>query len=106
MIYLKRRYQSNLQSIKSSHFVFDYVHLLYYKFHKVNLNRDGSYIESPDWTKNKKGIINLINKKGNKYFQYAVTIGSNYQKTGKHAEKITKTKSFINKYNWKGINYP
>ena len=27
---LKNRYQSNLESIKGSEFVFDYVHLLYY----------------------------------------------------------------------------
>ena len=27
----KNRYQNNLESIKGSEFVFDYVHLLYYK---------------------------------------------------------------------------
>ena len=31
---LKKRYQNNLESIKSSEFLFDYVHLLYYKCHK------------------------------------------------------------------------
>ena len=50
-------------------FVFDYVHLLYYKCHKRSLNRGGSYIDSPDWMKNKKVTINLINKKDNKYFR-------------------------------------
>ena len=30
----------------------------------------------------------------------------NYEEIGKHAERITKTKPFINKYNWEGINYP
>ena len=47
-------YQNNLESIKSSEFVFDYVHLLYYECHKINPNRSGSYIDSPDWIKNKK----------------------------------------------------
>ena len=28
---LKNRYQNNLESIKRSVFVFDYIHLLYYK---------------------------------------------------------------------------
>ena len=28
---LKNRYQNNLESMKGSEFVFDYVHLLYYK---------------------------------------------------------------------------
>ena len=32
--------------MKSSEFVFDYVHLLYYKCHKINQNRGGSYIYS------------------------------------------------------------
>ena len=30
---LKNRYQNNLESVKGSGFVFDYVHLLYYKCH-------------------------------------------------------------------------
>ena len=51
---LRNRYQNNLESMQGSKFVFDYVHLLYYKCHKINLNRCGSYIDSPDWIKNKK----------------------------------------------------
>ena len=31
---LKNRYQSNFESMKSSEFVFSYVHSLYYKCHK------------------------------------------------------------------------
>ena len=34
---------------KGSEFVFDYGHLLYYKYHKVNLNCGVSYIDSLDW---------------------------------------------------------
>ena len=45
---LKNRYQNNLESMKGSEFVFDYVHLLYYKCHKINPNRGGSYVDSPD----------------------------------------------------------
>ena len=40
--------------MKGSEFVFDYVRLVYYKCHKVNPNHGGSYIDSPDWIKNKK----------------------------------------------------
>ena len=50
---LKNRYQNNLQSMRSSKFVFDYVQLLYYQCHKINLNCGGLYIDSPDWIKNK-----------------------------------------------------
>ena len=45
--------------MKSSKFVFDYVNLLFYKCRKINLNHGGSYIDSFDWIKNKKAIINL-----------------------------------------------
>ena len=51
---LKNRYQNNLESMKGSQFVFYYVHLLYYKCHKTNANRSGSYIDSPDWIKKQK----------------------------------------------------
>ena len=54
--------------MRESEFVFDYVKLLYCKCHQVNLNCGGSYIESPDWVKNKKATINTINEK-DKYFQ-------------------------------------
>ena len=92
--------------MKGSDFVFDYVQLLYYKWHKTNLNRSGSYIDSPDWIKNKKATINPINKKNDKCFQYAVTIALNYKQIGKNPERITKIKIFINKYNWEEINFP
>ena len=48
----KKRYQNNLELMKGSEFVFDYVYLLYYKCHQVNLNCGGSYIDSPEWVKN------------------------------------------------------
>ena len=58
------KYQNNLEKlIKYREFVLDYVHLLYYKCHKINLNVSLSYIDSPDWTKNKKATINPINEK-------------------------------------------
>ena len=49
---LKNRYQNNSQSVRGSKFVFDYVRLLHYKFHKINFNRGGSYIDSPFRIKN------------------------------------------------------
>ena len=60
--------------MKGSEFAFDYVYLLYYKCHKINSNRSGSYIDSPDWIKNKKATINPINKKDSKCFQYVVAV--------------------------------
>ena len=47
----KNRYQNNLESMKGSEFTFDYVHLLYYKCHRINWNRGRSYVHSPDCIK-------------------------------------------------------
>ena len=92
--------------MKSNEFVFDYVHLLYYKCHKINQNRGGSYIYSSNRIK-KKATINPMNKKVNDFFLYVVTtVVLNHEEIGKHAEIITKTKPFINKYEWGGINFP
>ena len=40
--------------MKDSDFNFDYVQLFYYKSHKINPNRCGSYRDSPNWIKNEK----------------------------------------------------
>ena len=66
---LLNRYQNNLeQLVRGNEFVFNYVHLLYYKCHIINQDHGGSYIDSTDWIKNQKLTINPINKKDNKCF--------------------------------------
>ena len=41
---LKNKYQNNLELMKGSELVFNYVHLLYFKCYKINLDGGGSYI--------------------------------------------------------------
>ena len=71
---------------------FDYAQLLYYKCHKTNyFNRGVSYIDSPDWiNKKKKVTINPINKKDNKFFQYALTVTLNYEEIKKRSTNDNK----------------
>ena len=78
---------------------------MYYKCHKINPNRSGSYIDSPAWIKNKKAMINPIKKKYQKCFQYAVTVALSHEEIKKVMERITKIKQFINKYHCEGINF-
>ena len=92
--------------MRGSVFVFDYVHLMHYKCHKINLNRGESYIDFPDWIKNKTVTINPINKKDNKCFQYTAAVALNYEEIKKDPQRIAKIKPFINKHSWEGINYP
>ena len=50
-----QRYQEGLQEkMRGSEFEFDGIHLLYYDFNKISLNRGGSYIEPAKWIKDKK----------------------------------------------------
>ena len=63
---LLQRYQEGLEeSMRGSEFVFDSVNSLYYKLHKISLNRGGSYIDSPKLLKNKKVTINPKNNDEN-----------------------------------------
>ena len=87
---LKNRYQNNLDSMKGSEFVCDYVQLFYYKCYKMNLNRSGSYIDSPNWIKTKKTTTNTIYKKDNKCFQYAVIVALNFLKNQKRSTNNNK----------------
>ena len=41
---LQNRYQDNLEKMRGSEFVSDYINLLHYKCHKINPNRGESYI--------------------------------------------------------------
>ena len=68
-----QRYQEGLQEkMKGSDLEFDGVNLLYYDFNKISLNRGGSYMDSPEWIKDKKSTINPKNN-DYKCFQDAVT---------------------------------
>ena len=51
------------RSIRDRDFIFDCIHLLYYKCHKINPKGGGSYIDCPYWIRNKKSTIYPSNKK-------------------------------------------
>ena len=98
-------YDLNLQDkMKGSDFAFDGVDSLYYDFNKTSINRGGSYIDSPQWLKNKKSTINPKNN-DDKCFQYAVTLALNLNRIDNHPERISKIKPFIDQYNWKDIDF-
>ena len=99
-------YDLNLQEkMKGSDFAFNGVNSLYYDFNKTSINRGGSYIDSPQWLKNKKSTINVKNN-DDKCFQYAATLALNLNSIDSHPERISKIKPFIDQYNWKDIDFP
>ena len=84
---------------------FESVDLLSYHIHKTSLKRGKSYIKSPEWILNKRATINPKNK-DNKCFQYSITVALNHQNIENHPERISNIKTFINQYNWDGIDFP
>ena len=101
-----KRFQEGLETkMRGSSFTLEYIDLLEYHLHKISLNSGSSYIESPEWIKDKGVTINPKNTKDNNCFQYAVTAALNYQNVH-HPERISKLKPFINIYNWKNIEFP
>ena len=61
---LLNRYQIGLEaSTRRSDFIFDCVHLLYCKCHKINPNHGWTYTDSSDRIKNKNSTINPSIKK-------------------------------------------
>ena len=103
---LLQKYEGNSQNkMRGSDIEIDGVNFLYYDFNKTSINRGGSYIDSPKWLKDKKSTINPKNN-DNKCFQYAVTLALSLDRIKKDPQRISKIKRFIEKYNWKDIDFP
>ena len=69
-------------SMKGSNSMFDFAEGIYYKCHKISLNRGGSYTDSSQQLKNKKATINLKNN-DNECLKYVVTVTRNPKKSEK-----------------------
>ena len=94
---LLQNYQKDLEeSMRGNNFVFDSVDLLYYHLQKTSLKKKNgsSYIDSPEWLKNKKATINPKNNEDN-CFQYVLTVALNYQNIKKNPQRISNSKPFF-----------
>ena len=100
------KYQKGLEeSMRGSEFTLDSVNFLYYHLYRISLKRGGSYIDSPEWLKNKKAKINPENSDYN-CLQYVLNVALNYQNIKKDPHKISKIKPFIDQCNLKRIDFP
>ena len=103
--YLLQRYQERLEeSLRGSEFIFDGVDAMYYDLNKVSLSRGSSYIDSPEWLRNKKATINRKSK-DNKCFQYALTVALNHKQIKKNPQRISNIKPFIKPFIKPLINF-
>ena len=95
---LLQKHQERLEeSMRGSKFICDGFDLLYYHL-KKSLKRGGSYIDSPEWLKDKKATINPKNNDDN-CFQYRLTVALNHKQIKSNPERISKIKPFIDQYN-------
>ena len=91
--------------MRGSEFIRDSVDLLYYPIQKNGFKRGVSYIDSPEWLKNKKATIKPKTNNDN-CFQYFLTAALNHKQMKCHPERISKINPFIDQYNWKEIDFP
>ena len=84
---------------RGSEFISENVDLLYYYFHKIDMQRDESYIESPEWIKIKKATSNPKNINDDKCFQYSIPVALDHQSIGRNPQRISRIRPFISQYN-------
>ena len=97
-----QNYKKDLKKpMRGSNFAPDSIDLLYYHLQKISLKGGRSYIDSPEWLKNKKSN----NNNDDNCLQYALTVALNHQSIEKNPQKISTIKPFIDQYNWKGIDF-
>ena len=91
------------EDLKNINFLLKGVESISYSFTKIIV--ENTFIQSPDWIKNKKCTSNPQNK-DNKCFQYSIIIALYNKEIKNNPERISKIKPFINNLNWKNINFP
>ena len=105
-LYAKYEYDL-LISREGSNFVFESVEESIIHFHKIDLRRGSSYIESPEWLNHRKATINPQNKNNIYCFMYAIAISLFHEALGKNPGRISKKLiEYTNLFNWHEIEFP
>ena len=89
---------------RGSGWIFRKVLSMYIHLNKYEPLSGSSYIPLPKVLQSKGAIINVLNKKDNECFKWAVT--SALYPAEKHPERQTKYIENSKKFNWDGINFP
>ena len=105
---LHNKFQDDLVlSQESSSFVYKSVEECNIHFHKIDLRRGASFIESPQWLQHKKATINPQNSNDTYCFMYAIAIALFHEALGKNPGRISKQLiEYANAFNWHDIDFP
>ena len=87
--FLQKHQEFLEEKMRDSKLVFESVDLLYYSLHKTTLKRArSSYMDSPEWIRNKETTTNPKNYGDNNCYQYSITVSLNHQNIENRPEKI------------------
>ena len=74
-------------------------------FAELKTLRGSSFVELPEWIKNKKAVVNILNTTDNECFKWCITRA--IHPIGKHQNKITgKLREQSKIFDWTGVNFP
>ena len=91
LISLHKKFDDDLVlSRESSSFVYESVEECNIHFHKIDLRRGSSFIDTPEWLKNKKATINPQNTNNAYCFMYAIAIALFHEALGNNPGRISK----------------
>ena len=94
-------------SRESSSFVYESVEECNIHFHKIDLRRGASFIDTPEWLKNEKATINPQNTNNAYCFMYAIAIALFHEVLGNNPGRISKKLiEYVNAFNWHDIAFP
>ena len=74
-----------------------------YTYSFIKIITKYTFVETPEWIKNKKCTINQ--NKDNKCFQYSIIVSLYHKEIKNNPERISKIRPFINNLNWENINF-
>ena len=87
-------------SQESNIFVYESVEECNIDFHKIDLRRGASFIDNPEWLKNKKATINAQNTNNAYCFMYAIAIALFHEALGNNPGRISKKLiEYVNAFN-------
>ena len=95
-----------LVSREGNNFIYSNIDSLNIHIHEIQLKRGSFYIETPNWIKPKKAIINPKNTHDDYCFAHSIAIALNHKQIGKNPQRIKNLRPYYKHFNWEGINTP
>ena len=94
---LKKSFEKISNALDSSDYLFNRIISVDVDIHEIELIRGGSYIELPEWIKNKHAVLNPKND-DKECFKWAVIQALHHEDIGKNPQRPRKLEPFVSRY--------